>query len=202
MKYKAIGFDYGGVIAGKTGVSFGQEVSKALGIGFEKYKEVYFKHNKKVNVDGMPWPEFWRIYLDEIGQPEKHAEIMAISAEYQRLLDVINPEMVKLVDGIREAGYKVGLLSNNSQAGGDKMRAEGLDKHFDVFHISEETGFMKPQPEAFNKFAQDLGVAPEELVFIDDSEKSLSTAAVCGFTPVVFESCEKLKKQLKVLNIL
>jgi HAD superfamily hydrolase (TIGR01509 family) len=127
---------------------------------------------------------------------------MAINDRYKKLLEVVNSDMVALVDQVRDAGYKTGLLSNNSREGGDKMRAKGLDKHFDVFHISEEKGFMKPQTEAFDQFAQELGVRHEELVFIDDSKKSLSTAEACGFTPVLFESYEQLKKQLKELNIL
>ena len=201
-KFKAVGFDYGGVIAGKTGVAFGQEVSAAVGISFEQYKEVYFRHNKKVNIEGMAWPEFWRIFLDDIGQPDKLSAVIGVGDRYRELLNVINPEMVALVDKVREAGYKTGLLSNNSHEGGDRMRAEGLNKHFDVFHISEETGFMKPQPEAFDAFAKDLGVKHSELVFIDDSEKSLSTAQGLGFTPLLFESYEKLMNQLKQLGVL
>ena len=110
--------------------------------------------------------------------------------------------MVQLVDEIRAAGYKTGLLSNTTLEGGADMRRQGLDQHFDVFHISAETKLMKPQPAAFKHFADDLGVELAELIFIDDAEKSLSTAAECGFTPIFFKGRAELREQLQEIGIL
>ncbi len=82
------------------------------------------------------------------------------------------------------------------------MREKGLDKHFDVFHISAETALVKPEPDAFKHLANELGVEIKELVYIDDSEKSLSTSKECGFTPVLFESYEQLVNDLTRLDVL
>ena len=82
------------------------------------------------------------------------------------------------------------------------MRADGLDKHFDVFIVSAEVGVMKPDPEIFNLFAERLGVTLPELVFIDDSKRSLSAAVECGFEPVLFESYEQLVQSLNKRGIL
>lgn len=82
------------------------------------------------------------------------------------------------------------------------MRRQGLEKHFDVFQISAETKLMKPQPEAFRHFAEALGVSVTELVFVDDAEKSLSTATECGFTSILFTGKEDLIGQLQSFGIL
>ena len=63
------------------------------------------------------------------------------------------------------------------------------------------SGYVKPEPKAFNTFIKDLGVAMDELVFIDDSEKSLSTAKECGYTPILFKSYEQLIAALQQLGI-
>lgn len=82
------------------------------------------------------------------------------------------------------------------------MRATSLDKHFDVFMVSDETGMMKLDPEIFNLFVDHLGIKLSELTFIDDSRQSLSTSKSCGFEPLLFESYEKLLKDLEYLGIL
>lgn len=200
MKYKAIGFDWGGVLNGKPGKFFGQKVSELLGTTHKKYLEAYFHHNKKINRGQVTWEELWSLVLTELGQPDKVQEVMKISQEFNA--DSLNQDVLNLVDKLRELGYKVGLLSNNTHEKAVMMREKKLDKHFDVFHISAETALVKPEPEAFRHLADKLGVATDELVFIDDSEKSLSTSKECGFTPILFESYTQLKNELAKLGVL
>jgi HAD superfamily hydrolase (TIGR01509 family) len=200
MKYKAVGFDWGGVLNGKPGKFFGQKVSELLGTTHEKYLEAYFHHNKKINRGEVTWEELWSLVLTELGQPNKVQEVMKISQEFNA--DNLNQDILDLVDKLRTLGYKVGLLSNNTHEKAAMMREKGLDKHFDVFHISAETALVKPEPEAFRYLADELGIEIRELVFIDDSEKSLSTSRECEFTPILFESYEQLENELTKLGIL
>lgn len=199
MTYKAIGFDWGGVLNGKPGKFFGEAVSELLGIPHEKYLEAYFHHNKKINRGEVTWEELWSLVLTELGQPDKVQTVMALSQEAN--VDNLNQAVLGLVDGLRAAGYKVGLLSNNTHERAADMRESNLNGHFDVFHISAETGFVKPEPKAFQHLAQDLQVDIKELIFVDDSEKSLSTAGECGFTPILFEHYDQLMTALRQLGI-
>lgn len=199
MKYKAIGFDYGGVIKGLPGSFFSMRVCELLGVTKEKWSEAYFHHNKKINRGDITWPELWQLVLSKLGQPDKVDEVTKISDEVFN--QPINQPMLSLVDRLRSNGYKVGLLSNNTLEAAKKMRGQGLDRHFDVLHVSAETKLVKPEPEAFAQFARDLEVEQKELVFIDDAEKSLSTARECGFTPIQFKSYDKLIDDLQSLGI-
>lgn len=113
----------------------------------------------------------------------------------------LNDGVVGLVDKLKENGYKVGLLSNNTLEYGQDIRATGLDKHFDVFHISAETGDVKPEPKSFIRLSEDLGVNPTELIFVDDSQKSLSTSGEVGFTPLLYDNLEQCLDELKTLGI-
>src|SRR5690606_36635700 len=114
----------------------------------------------------------------------------------------INQNVVDLIKQLRNEDYKTGLLSNNSKDGANKMRATGIDKYFDVFVVSAEAGMMKPDRKIFELFEKQLGVQLQELVFIDDANKSLSAARECGFTPILFESYEQLVGTLKKLEVL
>ncbi|MDZ7744626.1 MAG: HAD family phosphatase [Candidatus Saccharibacteria bacterium] len=200
MIYKAIGFDWGGVLNGKPGKHLGQEISRLLGISADSYLEAYYTHNKKFNRGDITREELWPLILADLNKLDKVDAVMKLSLDFGDYNP--NYHVLKLADQLRTKGYKVGLLSNNSQEKADMMRQKGLDKHFDVFHISAETGFVKPEPEAFNIFAKDLGVELKELIFIDDSEKSLSTANVCGYTPILFDSYQQLVLYLKEKDVL
>ena len=199
MKYKAVGFDWGGVINGKPGMLFGHRVSELLGISTEEYQEAYFHHNKKINRGEVTSEELWTLVLTELGQPDKVSKVMRISQEFNA--DNLNVDVLNIVDKLRSSGIKVGLLSNNTHEKAAEMREIGLDKHFDVFHISVETGYVKPEPKAFEHLTEALRIKMSELVFIDDSEKSLSTADECGFKPILFESYQQLQNDLIELGI-
>lgn len=200
MKYKAIGFDYGGVIKGLPGADFTNRISELLGVTPDQYRDAYFAYNKKVNRGEVTWQELWELVLTDLGKQHLVNEVMELSNS--RLYQEINDEILELADDLRKRGYKTGLLSNNTIAGGKLMREEGIDKFFDVFHVSAETGYVKPEIEAFANFTHELGIEPDELVFIDDAEKSLSTAGDCGFTPILFKSREQLIEDLKRLEVL
>jgi HAD superfamily hydrolase (TIGR01509 family) len=95
----------------------------------------------------------------------------------------------------------VGLLSNNTLEAAREMRKSGLDAYFDVFDISAETGHAKPLPEAFIEFARKLEVEPKELVFIDDSKNSLSSATEVGYLPILYVGYGKLIGRLTSLGL-
>lgn len=202
MLYKAIGFDWGGVIKGRLGSNFNKEVCEVIGVDIENFRQAYFTHNKDVNRGDIDWPELWRRVLGDLDKVEFVDQVLAINQERStNLPEQINFKIIDLVDNLKKKGYRVGLLSNNTLKAGKDLRGLGIDKHFDVFHISAETRLVKPELEAFELFVSELGVQTNELIFIDDAEKSLSTSKECGFTPVLYTGYDNLLDQLKSLGI-
>lgn len=195
----AVGFDWGGVLNGKPGTVFFEDMLALLEVDSVTYNTAYFSHNKKANRGDIFWDELWYLVLNDLGKLDKYDDVLTLNAKSQA--NAPNHEVLALVDRLRANGYRLGMLSNNSVERADILRHEGLDKHFDVFHISAETGLVKPEPEAFLRFANDLEVPMNELVFIDDMKKSLSKAGECGYTPILFENYTKLVDDLKKLGI-
>lgn len=200
MVYKAIGFDWGGVLNGRPGKQIGEKISTLLGIDHEEYLVAYFHHSKKFNQGDITSSELWGLVLGELGRSDRIHEVMDIAQEFNS--DSLNKDVLNLVDNLRTLGYKVGLLSNNTRENAVLMRSKGIDRHFDVFHVSAETGLVKPDPEAYRYFASSLGVELVELIFIDDSDKSLSTSEQCGFTPLLYLSFEQLTEELGKLGVI
>jgi HAD superfamily hydrolase (TIGR01549 family) len=200
MKYRAVGFDYGGVLIGPPASGFGVEVSELLNIDKKRYDELYFSRYRDMNIGKIGWLDLWRDILDELGQQDNYDEFLEIDNRYHHKRE-LNQDVIDLAKAIKDNGYKVGILSNNSKQNAEKMRRE-LGDIFDVIHVSAETGFVKPEPEGFSRFAKALSIDLKELVFIDDAENSLKTAKECGFKDILFTSYEQLVKDLKKLTVL
>ena len=199
MTYRAVGFDYGGVITGEPSSELSKNISKLLRVKEEKYREAYYNHNLEFNRGLISREEFWTTVLAELDRSDKLDQLTDFFKNSN--FGKFNNLIVQLADSLRAQGFKVGLLSNNSLEGDQQMRDQGLAKHFDVFDISAETGLVKPEAGAFHHLAEGLGVDIRQLIFIDDSEKSLSTSSEVGYQPILYKNYKDLIKQLKALGI-
>ncbi len=68
---------------------------------------------------------------------------------------------------------------------------------FDSIIISAEVKYIKPEPEIFKLSFAELGVLPEEAIFIDDTPESLKGADNIGYQPILFRDNESLKAELE-----
>lgn len=181
---KAVGFDYGGVIAGRPGSYFDQQVSKLLDVSVDEFRKAYFSINYKINNGLLEKEEFWKELLANLGRNQKYEEFEKLRSSIHDTKS-INLEIMDLVDQLRMKGLKVGLLSNNSIDARERFEKLKLTGHFDVIMVSAEVGMSKPDPQIFSLFAEKLSVKPEELVFVDDSNNSLSSAVKVGYIPIL-----------------
>lgn len=55
-----------------------------------------------------------------------------------------------------------------------------LLRHFSKIFCSHELGVRKPSPDAFLRIAEDIGVAPSRLAFLDDTEENVRGAREAG----------------------
>jgi HAD superfamily hydrolase (TIGR01509 family) len=196
--YKAIGFDYGGVLNKSKSALPG--IASVLGVEPEELKKLYYPLNFMANVESMSYEDLWTKIATDLGHGDKSEQVIA---EIYKAWDfTINAEMIELIDKLRTDGYKVGLLSNNTRENGNKLREEGIAAHFDAFIISADIGYQKPSHEAFQALFDALDVKADETVFTDDSPSSLSLAAEIGYYPLLFTGYEKFESDLTNLGIL
>ncbi len=91
--------------------------------------------------------------------------------------------MIEAVRRARAAGRKTGLLSN-SWGNRDSYRFDHFDTLFDAVVISGEVGLRKPDPEIYALAARELGVPPEQCVFVDDIAANVRGAVAAGMVGV------------------
>lgn len=199
MNFKAIGFDYSGVIADIPGSEFNKRVAELLSVDEKTFQDVYFEFNHLMNNKILSCQDFWKKVTEELGAHDKYENLIKFIKELPR--HEINNQIIGLVDQLRVNGYKVGLLSNNDVTAANRFRETGLADHFDAVVVSAEIGYSKPHPKAFEIFIKQIGIMANELIYIDDTEKSLTTAKEVGYHPILFTNYDSLLYDLGVLGI-
>jgi putative hydrolase of the HAD superfamily len=90
---------------------------------------------------------------------------------------------------LKERGLKLGVVSNTYQRGqvlSEQLAQSGALPYIDVAVFSSEMGLRKPHPSLFQTPLAELGVAPQEAVFVGDSpEDDIRGAQAVGMRAVL-----------------
>ena len=117
-----------------------------------------------------------------------------------RASDLSNKELLDYANELRKKGYKTAILSNvNSGVLERKIDPGRLGECFDELVASAEVGFIKPDVAIYTHTAEQLGVSPEECVFIDDNVTFVRAAEAVGMHGVVFEDSDHCQHAIDAL---
>ncbi len=106
--------------------------------------------------------------LGQVPDPHLLSDLAAI--EGQRLRESVHlyPSTVPVLRRLSAAGYRLGLLSNVSDAAAIPITHLGIHRLFDRMILSYQVGLQKPDPAIFLLACRQLGAAPEETMFVAD----------------------------------
>lgn len=120
---------------------------------------------------------------------------------HKRYLDPM-PGMAELVKELKEAGYRIYLLSNASLAlRGYFPRIPGSE-YFDGLMVSAEEKLLKPQHEIFEALYDRFSLNPENCFFIDDSPANVEGAFCTGMVGTIFRGdVPRLRREMAAAGI-
>jgi putative hydrolase of the HAD superfamily len=97
--------------------------------------------------------------------------------------------------------YPLYVFSNTNPAHADywvPLYAEALKPFRKVF-LSSSIGLRKPDAAAFHHVARDIGVAPERILFFDDTAENVAGAAVAGLQAIRVRSNDDVAAAISAL---
>ncbi len=195
---RAIIFDFGRVISAQKPAALFRRYEEALGLAPGVLNRIMFDGDawQEVLVGRKTSDEYWREIGPRLGLHTPEA-IAAFRRRYHAD-EAVNEEVVDLIRRLR-GRYKLAVLSN-APAGLPRWLADwGIRDLFDVVFCSGEEGVVKPDPAAFQRVLERLGVAPEEAVFVDDTWSHVEAARALGLHGVHFTTAEALANELDAL---
>ncbi|MGP3955387.1 HAD family hydrolase [Nonomuraea sp. 3N208] len=104
--------------------------------------------------------------------------------------------MYDMLRDVREHGVKTCLVSNSWS---NEYPRDDWDGLFDAVVISGEIGMRKPEPRIFHYALDQVGLAGEECVFIDDIEANIVAARTLGMTGIHHRDTDTTITELETL---
>lgn len=107
--------------------------------------------------------------------------------------DFAHPAAAALIRDAQASGLKVGTLTNDGVGinGREFFSAVPVLAGLDAFVNARDHGGGKPAPEAYLGAADELGVAPDEIVFLDDMTMCIDGARAVGMTAVLVDPIDR-----------
>lgn len=139
-----------------------------------------------------------------IGKPLTHEQCLYAWLGY---LKEIPSRHLETIQRLRENGYRICLLSNTNPFFFEWAESEAFDSnghpiqdYFDNIYVSFKCKMLKPSREIYEHVLRNEGIRPENLLFVDDSERNTEAAAALGIRTMHVETnsdwCSLIEERL------
>ena len=144
--------------------------------------------------------------LQELGlPPERIRGVMGMIDEALNEVEVgsvesveLKPGAVELLEHLRERGLRIGVATRScGEYARRSMDASRIGEYFYVVLARNEVEFPKPDPRHLLQVLEDLGVSPQDSVFVGDTETDQRTARAAGIPFIGVPSSESWRKRME-----
>jgi putative hydrolase of the HAD superfamily len=100
----------------------------------------------------------------------------------------IFPDVAPSLDALREAGFRLAIVSNWPWGAPELLHSLELARHFESLIISARVGYQKPHARIFEHALDQLGVPARRTVHVGDSYRAdVLGARAAGITPILID---------------
>ena len=135
--------------------------------------------------------------------PHYHAAIEAWSQRWDEMFDGCIPQTVKAIETLHRNGVPLFALTNMpSEKAAEVWTMSPVFDHFIDIVISGDEGLVKPDPQIYALACRRSGLAPHQLLFVDDSAANIVAAQALGFATHLFHDPDALAPALAAHGLL
>ena len=201
LVFKAIIFDYYGVMCPRIASMIARETAKQFGIPYKSVEPITDGLLDLMDDNSITFYEYWRLLKRKLKREDVRLPDHRKIWKECTLKLKINPKMKNLIERLKEIGYKVPTLTNVPRNMAEYNKLEGRYKIFKPVFLSYEIGLKKPSAKIFLHALKKLKLKPGECIFIDDKENYLKGASAVGIKTILFKNFSQLRRQLKLVGI-
>ena len=196
---KVIVFDYGEVISVAPSEAERAQLTELAGGEADVFWPAYWRHRDALDQGTMSIQEYWKGIEHELGEQWGDAKVHRLwLADFRSWLSIDHGTLDVLID-LQEGGTRMALLSNAGRDFGSYFRHGMLGDLFEQVFVSGELGTIKPSADIFRIVMNDLGITPQNMVFIDNKEVNVRGAEALGIAGHVFTTARDLRAYLESL---
>ena len=195
---RAVVFDFGGVMTTCAMPVSAKEIVDEKGLPWQAVTEAFGKHRRDYDIGDISVGEFYgRAWRDAGIEVDPETEARIEEADTVSFLGR-NTRTLEWMRNLKAKGLLIGILTNMPHELAPRFRETFHDyiALADTLVVSSEVHLVKPMPEIYRLVEKNLGVAAEEIVFVDDSRVNCEGAERVGWRTVRFESNEQAESAL------
>ncbi len=163
---------------------FSAEMAADAGIPVEDFRRAWYPSEMDRTLGRLDLEAALRPVLEQFGccrQPLIDLMVEKRKAAKRASFDHIHPQVVPMLQALRDKGLRIGLITNCFWEEAEYIRQSQLFPFFDAAQLSCEVGLCKPDPAIYYRCVQQMGVAPEKCLYIGDGgSRELETAQSLG----------------------
>ena len=207
--FAAVIFDFGGVITSSPFEAFNRlEDERGLPKDFVRSVNAANPHDnawarfERAEIDARLFDVLFEAEAEALGHPLEGRAVLAV------LSGSIRPAMVRALDQLAAAGYRLACITNNVPSGhgagmarsGDAKDAyEQVFARFEAVIESSKAGVRKPDPRIYQMMCEMLDLEPAQCVYLDDLGINCKPAAQLGMAAIKVVSGEQALAELGAL---
>jgi putative hydrolase of the HAD superfamily len=193
-------FDYGEVISRAPSDEDRAALVAVAAAPAEPFWNSYNEHRDALDRGDLGVTEYWRVIATELGVAWSAADIQRLWAADFRSWTSVEPGTIELLEELHEGGTRVAVLSNAGFDFASPLRTSPMARFFERVFVSAELNLLKPEPAIYLAAANGLGIAVDQLVFIDNKRANTDAAAALGATVHHFTGVHGLREFLTALS--
>lgn len=185
---------------------------------FLKSRYLSERMGEKYHISGEEFHSALKEVMEEARQPglddsfvlwKPHLEKLGLSLTKEEFFDFwfsgeeLVPELLEWTKDLRQRGLKVFILSNNFRERTEYYRQKfpELFQNLDGTYFSWETGFVKPDPDAYRRLMSEQNLKPKDCVYFDNSDRNIEVAQQLGINSFRYEGLESARKSIEDFGI-
>ncbi len=193
--YKAVIWDFGGVFTSSPFEAFARyETERGIPVGT-------IRKINSTNPETNAWAQFEQSNVDIEGFDRlflAEAAVLGHTIPGRDMLTLLSgdfrPEVIEALRRVKRE-YLTGCITNNmphnasgGTTAGRSLYSADIMKLFDVVIESAKIGIRKPDPRIYTMMCEQLGVKPDQCIFLDDLGPNLKPARAMGMHTIKVES--------------
>ena len=196
---RVVVFDYGEVISLEPNEADRAALVAIAAIDADAFWASYWVHRDALDRGTVSVVEYWKLIADDTGAAWSASTVQRLwAADFTSWISV-EPGTIDLIAELHAGGTRVALLSNAGFDFAGPFRFSPMAQFFERMFVSAEMRDLKPDPSIYLEVSDELGITPEQMVFIDNKKINTDAAAALGATVHHFVHVDGLRQFLTAL---
>ena len=194
-------FDYGEVISRGQSSADTDSLLAAAEADATTFWAAYWAHRDDLDQGRILPDAYWQLVAADLGaswDAPTRAQLWML--DFRSWISV-EPGTVALLAELHGGGTRMAILSNAGFDFAGPLRYSPYGAYFESVFVSAELGLVKPDPAIYRVVADELGIEPSDMVFIDNKLPNVQGAESLGVVGHHFVGVDELRTFLTSLAV-